>query len=52
MNLQEREYDLRQMQRSRARLLEKSTECNLLQAGESGENFTTLIPFQVRDFVS
>jgi len=42
------------MPRARARLTEKSTEekteYNLLQAGESGDDSITLIPFQVRDF--
>ncbi|KAK7307669.1 hypothetical protein VNO77_40930 [Canavalia gladiata] len=48
---QEHEYDLRLMPRSRARLLEKSTkeesEYHLLQAGKSGDDSITLIPFQV-----
>ncbi|TKY70637.1 prolyl 4-hydroxylase 9 [Spatholobus suberectus] len=48
---QEREYDLRLMPRRRARLIEKSTkdetEFHLLQAGESGDDSITLIPFQV-----
>lgn len=44
---QEREYDLRMMSRTRARLLEKSTEYRLLQAGDSGDDSITSIPFQV-----
>ncbi|XP_027360888.1 probable prolyl 4-hydroxylase 9 isoform X1 [Abrus precatorius] len=48
---QEHEYDLRLMARPRARLLEKSTkeqtEYDLLQTGDSGDDFITLIPFQV-----
>ncbi|XP_047163940.1 probable prolyl 4-hydroxylase 9 isoform X1 [Vigna umbellata] len=48
---QEREDDLRLMPRARTRLTEKSTEeetgYHLLQAGESGEDSITSIPFQV-----
>ncbi|RDX60092.1 putative prolyl 4-hydroxylase 9, partial [Mucuna pruriens] len=44
---QEREYGPRLMPRPRARLLEKSTEYRLLQAGDSGDDSITLIPFQV-----
>ncbi|KAL5181573.1 putative prolyl 4-hydroxylase 9 [Glycine soja] len=46
---QEHEYDLRLI--PRARLLEKSThektEHHLLKAGDSGDDYITLIPFQV-----
>ncbi|KAK7309170.1 hypothetical protein RJT34_05692 [Clitoria ternatea] len=48
---QEREDDPRLMRRPRAMLLENSTEeeteYRLLQAGESGDDSITLIPFQV-----
>ncbi|XP_004511865.1 probable prolyl 4-hydroxylase 9 [Cicer arietinum] len=47
---QEDEYDLRLMQRSRGKLLEKSkeeTEHRLLNVGESGDNFITSIPYQI-----
>nr|ACU18358.1 unknown [Glycine max] len=51
---QKHEYDLRlrPRPRPRARLLEKSTqektEYHLLKAGDSGDDYVTLIPFQVR----
>ncbi|KAK7406476.1 hypothetical protein VNO78_08103 [Psophocarpus tetragonolobus] len=45
---QEPEYDRRLTPRPRARLLEKSTEYDhLSKTGDSGDNYVTLIPFQV-----
>ncbi|KAL2348333.1 hypothetical protein Fmac_002333 [Flemingia macrophylla] len=43
----EREHDLRWMRRTRTKLLEKSTEYRVLQAGDSGDDSITSIPYQV-----